>query len=185
MKKVPKFIYLFFSDYTLMGCSFAFFAFTMTGTVAIFGDEPMIGLGIGLYLLAVMFLWIFFNRVRSLKRLFQYGVYVKGVVKKVSILSIKYNACDCRVYYTYKIEGVEHSSSTMLHLSIYEVDNYKGKTLSVLVHPRNPNLTFVQDSLSRTVLFFSFLQVLFTRSKGKPSKSKKQTDHPSEETHDH
>lgn len=185
MKKVPKFIYLFFSDYTLMGSTFAFFAFVLIGTVSILDDEPMIGFGIVLYLLAVIFLLIFFHRVRSLKRLFLYGVYVKGIVNQVSIISIHYHACDCRVHFTYTIEGVKRSSNTMQQLSIHEVDNYKSKTISVLVHPKNPNLTFVQDSLSRTVVFFSFIQALFSSKKEKPSITKHPTDHPSDETLDH
>jgi hypothetical protein len=35
-KKIPKFIYLFFSDYTLAGSTFAFLAFAVSGTASMF-----------------------------------------------------------------------------------------------------------------------------------------------------
>lgn len=176
-KKVPKFFYLFFSDFSLAGSTFVFFAFAASGTVSILDDEPMIGFGIVLYILAFVALFVFINRVDSLKRLFLYGVYVTGIVTKVSIISMKMSNCDCRVHFKYTINGEERSSSAMQSIGLNEISNYdRNKKISVLVHPKYPGITFVQDSLTRTVLFFSFIRSILPFRKTEPSKRTKEKE---------
>lgn len=160
-KRIPKFHILFFSDYTLMGTVFGAVMFAIMGTVGVFGENSILGLGIVFYIISITFALLFFRRNRRLRSLFLYGIPVRAKITRVNVMSMKRYACYCRVHYSFLFNKEKYSSHSMLSISTRDLASYKSKEITILVHPKNPYFTINQDSLDQTVFLFGFFKVLF------------------------